>query len=52
MGAVFNFFFVYLFIYLFFFCSRSHRDAIYHVFRNEDGNVPVAKFIAVSNFNI
>jgi len=26
--------------------SRSHRDAIYHVFKNEDGNVPVAKFIA------
>lgn len=51
MGAVFNFF-LFILIIIIFFCSRSHRDAIYHVFKNEDGNVPVAKFIAVSNFNI
>lgn len=26
--------------------SESQRDAIYHVFKNEDGKVPVARFIA------
>ena len=31
------------------FFSTPQSDAIYHVFKNEDGNVPVAKFIAVSD---
>ena len=30
--------------------SGPDRDMIYRVFKNEDGNVPVARFIAVSNF--
>lgn len=32
------------------YCSGPDRDMIYRVFENEDGNVPVARFIAVSNF--
>ena len=32
---------------LYCFDSESQRDAIYHVFKNEDGKVPVARFIAV-----
>ena len=28
--------------------SGQDRDMIYRVFKNEDGNVPVARFIAVS----
>lgn len=34
-----------------FFPSGSHGDAIYRIFKNEDGNVPVARFIAVSTVN-
>ena len=35
------------FDYIYCFDSESQRDAIYRVFKNEDGKVPVARFIAV-----
>ena len=34
------------------FLSTSQGNAIYHVFKTADGNVPVAKFISVSEYSL